>query len=185
MRKLWLKVGAGVILTGAGLYGLHRWQVKKHGPLGFLAKPSRFLKYAIALEAQQVPLYKQLADKAESNNQPHFATGLRKAMDVEQQHLDNLSLHAQRLGISDQPWTTLGRGMGLLSGFILSLFDISVGLTTVATIETKAADDYREAYAKLSDEKLKKLYLENQVDEETHYTWAREMLEQMQLNVQE
>lgn len=178
MKKAWLKWTYGAILAGAGLYGLHRWQVKKHGPLGFLAKPSRFLKYAIALEAQQVPLYSQLADQADLNNQPHYAVGLRKAMEVEQQHLDSLSVEAARLNISDFPWALLGRGFGLASGFALSLFDINIALRAIALIETKAAQDYREAYNHLDDEQLKKLYLGNQVDEESHYAWAKAMLKQ-------
>lgn len=178
MNKRLIKIAAGAMALGAGVYGWHRVQVHKHGPLGLLAKPSRFMKYAIALEAQQVPLYRQLADEAEVNNQPHFATGLRKAMDVEQQHLDDLALHAERYGISDAPWTVLGHALGLLSGGILSLFDVRVGLKVIAAIETTAAAHYREAYYQLHDDELKKLYLKNQVDEETHYTWAKEMLEQ-------
>lgn len=178
MQNKWLKFGVGVAAVGLGLYSWNRWQVKKHGRLGFLAKPSRFLRYAIALEAQQVPLYSQLAEQAESNDQPHFAAGLTKAMEVEQEHLDNLSMHAARLNISDEPWALLGKGLGIVSGGILSLFDIRLGLKVIAAIETTAAEHYREAYNHLNDDDLKKLYLRNQVDEETHYTWAKEMLEQ-------
>ena len=57
MNKRLIKIAAGAMALGAGVYGWHRVQVHKHGPLGLLAKPSRFMKYAIALEAQQVPLY--------------------------------------------------------------------------------------------------------------------------------
>lgn len=178
MNNKLIKLTMGALVLGAGAYGWHRVQVHKHGKLGFLAKPSRFMKYAIALEAQQVPLYRQLADEAESNDQPHFAVGLRKAMNVEQQHLDDLSLHAERFGISDAPWAGLGHALGLLSGGILSLFGVRVGLKIIAAIETTAAEHYREAYNHLDDDDLKKLYLKNQVDEETHYTWAKEMLEQ-------
>lgn len=178
MNNRLIKIAVGAVTLGAGVFGWHLVQVHKHGKLGFLAKPSRFMKYAIVLEAQQVPLYRQLAEEADVNDQPHFATGLRKAMDVEQQHLDDLSLHAERYGISDTPWAVLGHAFGLLSGGILSLFDVRVGLKVIAAIETIAAEHYREAYYQLDDDELKKLYLKNQVDEETHYTWAKEMLEQ-------
>ena len=140
--------------------------------------PSRFLRFALTLEAQQVPLYKNLAKRAGKHKHNHIAAGMVKAMEAEKQHYYSLEEEAERLGISAWPWYLLGTGVGHLSGLVLGRLPITAALQAVVLIETSAAKDYKKAGQVVQDERLKRLYLEHQVDEESHYSWAREVLSQ-------
>lgn len=133
-----------------------------------------FLRYAIALEAQQVSLYDRLAKKAELNSD--LEVGYNHAMDMENRHLVQLQLEARRARINPEPWTTLGRIIGFISSVTLASFDPGVALRTIVLIESKAARDYAKARRRLDDKRLADLYAVNQGDEEYHASWAQSMM---------
>ncbi len=171
-RKNWL------LLAGCGLTA---WVllIRTKNPSGHkLPDHIRgFVQYATALEAQQVPLYRSLANACRRSSNPHLAVGLEKAMLVEQEHLDKLQSHAIRAGIPVGKWTTLGNVLGILSGKVLSRVPPTISLKVISLIENKAAQDYKQAYRQCSDETLRDLFLSNQVDEENHAAWAVRMLQ--------
>lgn len=136
------------------------------------AADKRFIKHAITLEAQQVPMYQRLALRARSDGAHHLALGLEKAMEVEQDHLRELQIQAGRLGINQTPWRLLGHGLGMLSGAILARADKSTVLKAVSAIEGMAIRDYDKARHSSDDSQLRRLYLSHQVDEEFHRAWA-------------
>jgi hypothetical protein len=136
-----------------------------------------FIKRATALEAQQVPLYCILANKAHQTGKLHLEVGLRKALEVEACHLADLKVAGERFGIALAFWEQLGEKLGRLSGSSLSVFDPAAWLKTINKIETLAASEYASARADVEDRTLQKLYMGNQVDEEYHRAWALQMLE--------
>jgi len=163
----------GGLFLGAAFSCVQWVRVQKRG-----ISPMNFLRYAITLEAQQVPLYERLCTEAEYRGQAHVAAGLAKAMLVEEEHHNSLKQEASRLGVASGPWSILGTGLGYVSGAVLAKLPTATALKTIIFIETKAAKDYRQAGSKLDDDRLRRLYLDHQVDEEIHYSWAREMLKQ-------
>jgi rubrerythrin len=169
------KLLTGVLLVGAALGGVNGVRMLRDRSKG-VGNNANFLRYAITLEAQQVPLYRSLRAKARKQRCHHIEAGLAKAMVVEQDHYYRLEEEAERLGLAVWPWYVLGTGLGYISGALLTMFPLSTALKTVVVIETKAAKDYEQAGQVLHDERLKAVYLDHQVDEESHYSWAREIL---------
>lgn len=144
-----------------------------------------FLNYAHALEAEQVRLYGKQALAAEEAGDEHFAAAMRRARDVEREHLFKIQDQLKRFRVNPSRWTAIGPPLGSVMHGVLSLIGVAgteksrrAILRTIVWVEQKAIDHYLRALQQTQDESLRKMYTENLVDEEFHASWAQEMLEQ-------
>lgn len=175
------------LALGLGVYGGYRAfraLFQNFGPLGpariSRADVTAFLNYALALEKEQVEFYRRLSrGVARRGGDLHLATGIKRAMDIEQEHVDKLRGCLARLGASASNITPVAALLGRASGPFLDKSGPRNTLKAIVWIEQKAIDHYLRAIRQVDDPGLKALFLENLVDEEFHAAWAQEMLEQL------
>lgn len=144
-----------------------------------------FLNYAYLLEIEQVRLYDRQSVAAAETGDEHFAAAMRRARDIEEGHALKISDYLKNLESSPAPWTRIGPPIGSAMHALLSLSGWArretgrrAVLRSIVWIEQKAIDHYLRAIRQTDDEALKRMYMENLVDEEFHAAWAQEMLDQ-------
>lgn len=173
-----------ILLTAATVLGIaqhNRKRRKQRLRAVLTVAQERFVKKATLIEAQQVAFYHLLSLKAGHLGLPHLAAGYQRAMEEEARHLKGLKIAGRRLGIPLATWELIGDSIGRFSGKAVSKLSPTIWLRITNKLEKVAAKDYASQRQGLGDEALQELYMENQIDEEKHFSWAALMLKQLSL----
>lgn len=139
-----------------------------------------FLNYALALELEQVEFYRdQYQAVIHGLGDEHLATGIKRAMNMEQEHVSKIKEKIKEMGHKPTSFTRIAPLVGEVAGMVggqLSALNI---LKANVWVEQKAIDHYLRVLNQVDDPVLKTLLMENLVDEEFHAAWAQEKIEQM------
>lgn len=139
-----------------------------------------FLNYALGLELEQVEFYRsQYRAVIRGLGDEHLATGLKRAMNIEQEHVSKISEKIREMGRNPNPLSRVGLLVGEAAGAVAGQACALDILKANVWVEQKAIDHYLRALNQVDDRELKTLLMENLVDEEFHAAWAQEKVEQI------
>jgi rubrerythrin len=174
--KKWIKyiaVYAAVTFAAKGLIGYVKHRIR-------YGRDIAFLNFALALEKQQTVYYKVQYDYLKNDEKTyHLAVGLDRASKVEKDHVDKINDAFYDIGLKPPKYTDVAYTTGIVTGELLGRMSPKKVLQALVWIEQKAIDHYHKAAKTTRIPELKKLYMENLVDEEFHAAWAQEMIEQI------
>ncbi|MBI2874307.1 MAG: ferritin-like domain-containing protein [Firmicutes bacterium] len=136
------------------------------------------LRFFMSLEQSQVKFYER---QRQNITDPHLSLALQKFSDVEQQHAHRVEQQLHRLGAEGlKVHRGAGEAWGVISGLVTRLLGEKAMLNAGHRLEQKAIDHYLRLYRQCGDPELKKMLMDNLIDEETHSAWFREKLAQVQ-----
>lgn len=126
------------------------------------------LGFFLALEIEQVNLYEVQADQAAEE---HCAIALKRFMEIEQGHVDNLSAAIRDLGGEPGLLAKISPTLGKIAGRITEVTGLVNLLRADIVTETFATRSYQHLLDRTNDPHLRDLLWKNMIDEELHRAW--------------
>lgn len=134
----------------------------------------RTLNWFYTLEVNQVRMYSSQSEQADD---PRLARALKKFAEIEQGHVENIREVIENLG---QTASIVGEAAGKISGTITGhlpdFTDWDKTLEFNVSLEKRAISDYKNLAAKVDDEGIRELLLNNMLDEELHTVWMEDYI---------
>lgn len=133
-------------------------------------KVLKTLRFFLTLEKSQVEFY---GIQSKWVKERELQKGLLRLKEIEQTHVDNISVMIQKMGGNPSLVTEIGKLGGLMLGETSGLAGDAAILNLGASIEDKAISDYENFIKNIDDPILQEIMENNKVDEELHAAWLR------------
>lgn len=135
----------------------------------------RTLNFFVLIEKQQVELYKS---QAEVVTDKKLARALKRFMEIEQSHVENITQLLQYLNSYDNPafavaGKAIGQGAKLIGTILAGTQKEKYMLTANIFGEMKAIQDYKKIIKQIDDPVIKEVLWNNLIDEELHLKWMK------------
>lgn len=175
--SFWLLLAGLALLAaivGIVLYGRSRFK-RRRAPSGRVDHGD--LALVLALEKFQVGLYRrQLQELQRLQADEELQAGIRRALQVERQHVADVAKELRRLGSK----TGQSGGVVGLFGMVPGELSLAGGPQTLVGFdvwaEERAIEHYRNLLQRTPPGRIRSLLVRNLVDEEYHSTWLQSYL---------